>query len=623
MDQMPSSNPAVEELVSQMGVAMPPMQIPQLGPELAGVVGPPDPTSRTPVDPLAPPKMNAKEQRELVLDATLSKAIPPTLRRFGALAGMIPGGDRVRIHKRVDGGSLALVGDYVIRDIQTSGDVESFIDRYIKPDHGGGEYQVSILDARGGQYFVGTVTLIGASRAPGATDGVTSVLRDTLQMLQAANSRPQPAAPDPLEQFQRTKQIMDEMTTKGSDPMVAMMQIQAAAAAQQQQMLMTLLAPRQNDGVTQALTEVVRRLEAIEKAPPPLPPPSAPAPLDYVAIATAAATVLGTVANLFKREPEIRPMELVSIITQANERAAAAAGADKVTTRELLDIVRGDKERERPIPTLVEQIDSMVRVKEAMNALAPAPPPQGPQGTNFWDALVTLFGSNDFAAAIGKTVGDSMANRRLPQQVQIQQGDALVPGPVLAPQAPAPPQAPAQPEQPALEVPQGYDVLCNAIVEAKDDAARSQAVVAALQALYPIASWRPFLSTLMETIAMGDGERSLRGLGNWLKTLIVGGLVTQEAALASIGTFKEHFAVIRAGLIAQSPMLRAVAERAAPTVTPAPGPTPSAPSAPSAPAAPASDEAEDEDEDEEEPVGGRATGPAPMDVELPDEYEEH
>lgn len=570
-----------------------------VSPEVASVLSPP--SEIFPFDRQTPPPfggaveapLTRKDEQAIVSDARAPAAARGTsmagaTKRFGVLSRLVPGGNRVRIKKRLDNGQIATIEDYVIRDIEQDGDVETFITRRLKPVHGGGEYSVYIIDDKSVDHFAGTVNLMpepkGVAVGDNALIGLLARAQDDLK-----NALRQPQ-PDALEQFDRTRMIMERMDGGNgggkNDMLIAMMNMQqqaTAAAAQSQREMMTALlssrTPSVDPGLASLMERMDRRLEKLEQAPPPMSaPPMVPTGPSITEILTAITGFAGAVVvplmQSMRSEP-MKPETLIGLITGAQAVAAQAAGADKVTTRELLEIVRGEKERERPAVTLDDEIGRAMKMREFASSFAPQA--SGPAGTSFWDALVALFSSNDFAAAIGGTIRERTKPVLVPQlQPQNPQQAQVVD---LAQE-----RASRAAAKDVITLPEGFEVLCQALDTAEDDAGRVEAALRALFALHSLDQWKPFVNTLLEHAARDEKETLLRGMGGWFKMLVEkGGLLKRESAIATLKSFDEHWALIRADLLNRMPHLKALA----PQVQAVPETVPEAPAAPAAPEAPA------------------------------------
>lgn len=120
-------------------------------------------------DPLPPPretKVQAREARREVTQSKQTQTQTPSKKRFGVLGEKIPGAEHVKVHKRLDNGGLAYIGEYNVNDLAQSQNIESFLNRYIKPSYGPGEYQITGVNAAGQEFDGGIVQLMNPLSSP-------------------------------------------------------------------------------------------------------------------------------------------------------------------------------------------------------------------------------------------------------------------------------------------------------------------------------------------------------------------------------------------------------------------------------------------------------------------------
>ncbi len=594
------TNPTVEGLLGSLGGDGP-------SPELAGFMGGAPPPVFEPLPPPGPVAraLNKTEQKTLLQESRAGTEVVAGMKKFGELAKLVDSGARVRVRKRLLNGQLSHIDDYSRRDVEFSGDVESFLNKWIKPQRGGGTYEVSLIDQKGTEYHAGIYTLDGPdidpAKGPASLNGGSSasdfamagILRDLL-------NKPQPLPPDPFEQMKKVQEFMD-MTNgggKGNDFLAMMMQ-------QNQQMMMAMLQkPAGPDPqIVELLNRMDRRLDKLEQVPPPPPPPPPMAPsgpsYSVPELITAAASAIAAIVPLVKGDPGIRPLELMQLMqTNAAQASAAmqAALGDRLTAKDVLEMQRRDADKQTGPATVVEQFQQLALVKQFAAELNPPPP--GPQGTTFWDALVTLAGNQQLAESLGKRIekSENAAPRALPVQIE-DHGS-----PTEQPQA-----EPAQPPR----FPPNFPELCKAIDDAQHDGARVDAVLEVIKALQPYPAWQPFVVGLLRAVAADDRAIAVRGLRQWFDMLVKNNLVSAAGADRTMATFEKHFPMIREEVLTRAPQLRPPA-----VTTPAPAPAPAAP-APVQAAQPSAPESA-EDEEPEEPT--KPTGPAP--VILGDELEQ-
>lgn len=583
-----------------------------LGSDMANAIGgPPPPMNGHPPEPVfVPPKekpLSPTQQKAILAEAASPRGFSTLAsKRFAQLGPLMPGAEKVRIRKRRDDGSVASLKDYNYRDVEQQGDVEAFVQTYLFPKYGGGDYEVYLIDATGKEYNAGIVRLWGAPRDPDSDhraapppDPAAGLMPLMVEMYRRSTT----PGPDPFSQMRQMKEFLVDQKPTDTSPFLAMMQMQAQQAQQQMQMLMAMLAQKpQDDGIKALIERMDRRLEKLETAPPPPPPPpmAAPSGPNTAELITAFASAAAAVVPLIKGDG-VKATEMAQLIIQAQQ---AAQPRDTLTVRDAIDIFR-DKEAKQSGPaTLEEQIGTLVRVKELAGALAPAP--QGPQGTTFWDALVTLFGNGDFAKAIGARVDQGMQ----PQQVNVTSNRPVHDNQQLSENAQSSNETQQPKQAPQLQLPPDFAEKCKAIENAQGPGDRVAATVETLMSLRNIDQWKPFIQDLLESVARGEKPKALHGLGNWFgKVLIKGGFLSQEAAVATLQTFDVGFDMVRAGLLDRMPGLRALVPVEAPPSAPAPGPQ-AAPNAPPVAAQPV-----EESSPVEIPV---PTGPAPVPVDIGD-----
>jgi hypothetical protein len=142
-----------------------------------------NPFTRSPVEPNESRKDQREQRRE---DRQSTQQPTPSTKRFGAIGKKMPGAERIRVHKRLDNGKLAFVGDYDSADLAASDNVESFIFDSVTPKWGYGRYQIQGVDVHGRTFDAGRVEILAPL---------------------SEQAQPQaPAAPNP---FDLLKQLMD------------------------------------------------------------------------------------------------------------------------------------------------------------------------------------------------------------------------------------------------------------------------------------------------------------------------------------------------------------------------------------------------------------------------------
>lgn len=599
------------------------------GPSLG--VGPPPmpvPGMPTPKSMAADKAATNKAAAQTLADNSSVKGMDHlAVRKFPKIAALLPGAEKIRIRQRREDGSLATVGNYNKTDVDGVGEIESFIQQYLEPKHGGGEYDVVIIDAQGKEWPAGIVKLMSPPRYPTASTSAAPSTSDPLmvEMFRHVTKPPAPQ-PDALTQLRNAKEFLVDMQPKNTGPDTSMftammqmqMQAQTAQAAQQAESTKMFLAmmqqqsaaasaarPAVDPAITSLLERMDRRLEKLEAAPPPMPPmPPMPPPgpsWSMPELITAISSAVAMVVPLVKNESGPTAVEMAGLIIQAQQ---AARPTDGLGVKDVIEIFQRREAESAPPATLEEQIGTLVRVKELAAAVAPPPPPPSQTGTTFWDAAINIFGpGSEISRAIGARVDAT---------------PPLAPRPVVITDNRSVQRAPAQITEQAsppideVPLPANFQAKMQAMTNANTPGERVQSTIDALLSLQPIQRWQGFLQGLLGAIAMNpvNPHESLKALGGWLKILIDGGLLPGETAMATLVAFKENYVVVRAGIIEKIPAIRSMAQQADAAHAAAAAQAPVAEPTP-ADGAPAPDAEGDGSDVPEEGSGEKPTGPAP------------
>ena len=170
---------------------------------------PPDPTIGTPIPyqemtfqvPNAGEKAPKKEK----------PIVSPGVKRFGGLAKKLPGAERVRVHRRdPTSGALGYVGDYTQRDLQGHNDIEGFLNRYVKPHYGAGEYMITAIDGAGNEQQLAPVVLLEPPKQTQENSN-NMLLRELVEDLKTKNQQPAPQAPNPVAMLKDLNEVSRSM----------------------------------------------------------------------------------------------------------------------------------------------------------------------------------------------------------------------------------------------------------------------------------------------------------------------------------------------------------------------------------------------------------------------------
>jgi hypothetical protein len=494
------------------------------------------------------------------------------LRKFGAIAQAIPGAERIRVRKRLDSANLAYVGEYNFRDLASVVDIEAFVARYVKPKHGSGEYDITIIDAHGREFPAGSVFLVGEPIDGGGGGNMVDLVRD---LMMTAKQQPQV---DPFEQMQKAQRFAEELKKSSGGSGDATMMAMMAMMAQPKQtgpdpiLLATL----------ERLAAKVEKIEQTAAVPPmplgaPLPPP--PPPTDWVALGTQivlpllqmmqqqAQNNMQMLLSMTQNRDTLGAKDMIALMQESQARAAQLAAADKLTTRDVIELLQRKNEEGKPQNSLEDQMEAFIKMREFAQAISPASPP-GPQGASFWDALVALASSGDVAAAVSDRI------RTRATAAPTAQPRALPPGhagggqvvPFRNPRMPAQSAQAAQSSQGGQEqgipLPASLKDDCAKITMASDAPERVQAVIETLLSLYKTEHFRPFVEALLGAIASNETEKTLHGLGRWLVLLEENGLLERKTSLLVLQDTKANWDTIREMLLEKLPFLKGLASAA-------------------------------------------------------------
>ncbi|AKF03390.1 hypothetical protein DB32_000539 [Sandaracinus amylolyticus] len=505
----------------------------ELSPELAQIIGqPPEPPGSPATGPLLEAlgaghrlptqtevRAHAKEAKE-----NARAHVSPALRRLGKVAELVPGAERVRIRKKLETGNVGYVGDYSIRDIETSGDLEVHLHRYVRPIHKGGDYYVSIFDSRGMEHQAGVIALVDPP-AEAPQDSALHLVREMVTKLEQKTMNI-PPQPDPIEQMMRAQRAMQQLKEisgqkdGASDPMLLMLAMQAFQQ------------PRVDPALAAIVDRLDRRMEQLEKtasAPAlPAPPPPPASPLAGLNIREIAESVVA-VAALFKNSDQLSLKDVLGLLREKDP--------DRLTTRDVIELVREQRRDEKPSVTLQDQMQALLAMKQFASEFTPSAPP-GPAGTTFWDALAGLLSQEAFGANLGRAIALAIGQKRGAQDIAASAERALPPAvdkqggaTTLAPRA----------AEPRIYLPEELRPKLGELERAESAEQRIAATIGALMTLYPTAQWRPFVSELLQLAADGRRDDALRALTNWFALLTKHRFVSGAAAREAVAAFGEHW----------------------------------------------------------------------------------
>lgn len=356
-----------------------------------------------------PPKPSPRVMREERQADRTSAQPTPSAKRLGSLGKKLPGAERAKVHKRLDSGQLAYVGEYTEGDLSQSQDMESFLAKYIKPIYGAGEYQVTGVDAHGRQFDMGIVTLLSPLLPTALTPeaqldsplGLVKTLIDrTLQQQQGLPEK------DPIEMLGK----LHDLKRKMDPPPPAVQKVESrdntlilAIVSGLTTVASTLVSvfaqPKAPDPLMAALAKKLLddepRRGGGDLLPPPLPPPDPTEQLKNLA------AVVQSLRGDSKSGGEDN--RLVDYLLK-----------DRMTPTEVLNLVNQVK-GERGTDDFKKSMENIGIMLNAVNQLRAHTEPGA--GAGFWDAIGALVNNKE----LGNVVAETIRGRRPtpgPQQPQ-------------------------------------------------------------------------------------------------------------------------------------------------------------------------------------------------------------
>jgi hypothetical protein len=371
-----------------------------------------------------------------------AKQVPrsPGVGKMGkGIADKVPGAEKVKVYKRING-QKHFVNDYTKADLEQFPDFESFLVRYVKPEHGPGEYDLVGVDAHNREMQLGQVRLIAApsdnNKDAGALHLVETMLqqqkdRDEQWLSRMRESMTPQQQQDPLQLLTGVMALQDKMTGKaGADSggamtammesmgnassqsmqmFMAMMQQQQAAADRQNQLMMSLLArPREEDPITKLLLMKMMEDKSDSSGALPPPPPPPPSPTAGLAeILTAMAGFMGAVGGSGDGEDEFKGFLQQMLLKQQS---------DGLSTKDMIQLIL--KKDEQPgTDDFRRSIDNMAAIMNVSKNMSSGQ--EGGPSAGLWDALAALFSNRDFAGSIANTLRARTDQGTSQDQIQI------------------------------------------------------------------------------------------------------------------------------------------------------------------------------------------------------------
>ncbi len=353
----------------------------------------------------------------------------PGLNKLGmSIASMMPGAERVRVEKRLPNGVLGFIADYSKTDLSGHPDLQSFLSKYVKPNHGAGEYKVTGLDSSGRMYEAGSVHLLeppSVSETGGAMAMMQNLMaqqkhthEEQIKELKANMS----AQPNPVSVLRELHSLNKEMAppaatpaasaaaestlaaviTSSSQTMMQMMQMmnQQATAAATQQMQMFMAMQERSDKAAQAQTmmmmEMFKQKEVAatprgDSMPPPPPPAS---PLEGMKDLVQILADVGALGGGAPPQDDMKDLLKQMVL------------GDRMGTKEILELVKSFSPQAAgggsEMNGFKAAVDNMAVVMNMANQMKQNS--EGSPSSTIWDAIGALVSNRDFATSIASAI---------------------------------------------------------------------------------------------------------------------------------------------------------------------------------------------------------------------------
>jgi hypothetical protein len=538
-----------------------------------------------------PPKLSPKAAREEGLAERMKQNKPsPSTKRMGDLGRKLPGAERAKIHKRVDGGNLAYIGEYTENDLSQSQDVESFIGRYLRPAYGSGEYQITGVDAHGREFDMGIVQLLNplnetketppqvSSEVPVMGQIVGRLMDKALQPAPIPQVMAAPPAANPVKMLGELHELQQRMLPPPAAPSTpkdnALLLAIVGGLTTVASSLVTVMAqPKPMDPLMMALLKKLTDDEPRGGGgggalPPPLPPPDPTEQLKNLA---------AVVQSLRGGEsPKSDNNQLVEYLMR-----------DRMSPGDVLKLVN-DAKGERGTDDFKKSMENMGIMLNAVNQLRSHTEPGA--GAGFWDAIGALFQNKELAGS----VADAIRSKKQ-EPAQLQQQPRALPDPLvlrarelaakrlmieeaelarreqaLNPSSPQlrqpaqrqpsvrPPAATiesALPQMPDLEpqaaapgkqpqLPSDIGDYINSYIEAQDEASLVETTVQLLFALQQTEDWKPYSAVIFKLIAHSDKARFLHYMASFFVGLRTINLIEEGITQRIMQALANNFSTI-------------------------------------------------------------------------------
>jgi len=308
---------------------------------------------------------------------------------------VLPPGDVLRVYFTGPTGKKDYIDKYRQRDIQKSGDIESFIREYLAPDYGPGEYFLEQQDAKGDITPRGSITIKGKVKK----DDNVMATKDIIELTQKAAESAKKEADAQTTAI--TSMFNGFMTMMGNQQ-----QKNGGGEGQMMMMVMSLLSTvlplvmqKREDPMMPIVLNMLMKQSERDNAPAvPFPPVTASAPPND------ALDMIRAFSELMRANQTQQP-SIVEIMTLLNKKENTMAETMQIIGL-LKDFIKPSTEGAKSFGETLENVNAIRNLLEEMN----------PKGNFSFDSLAEMLNSMAIAYR------DTNVAKAMTQQGVVQQG---------------------------------------------------------------------------------------------------------------------------------------------------------------------------------------------------------
>jgi hypothetical protein len=487
--------------------------------------------------------------------------ISPSVKKYGsALAKKLPGAERIIIRMRnAQNGSLGYIGDYQARDLLACNDIESFLNRYVKPHHGAGEFQITVVDAAGNEQVLAPVTLL-EPRQQSQENGTLGLIRELVEHVKTGQTAAAQAPLNPVTMLRETIAVQKELAPPPAAPpppppdVMGPLAAMISAQSQQTMAMMQMMQAQSQQAAAQAQASNQQTMQMFmqmmtaqnassSKGGDPLPPMPASPPSMFEGLTLEKIVALAPIVKEIFARPEDGTKEiLLSMLAKSDK--------EKLTPKDTIDLMNAMRPAASGTDDFRKALENLSLITQVAQNLRPQEQP----GATLVDVIGSIFANGDFVSSIGTAIRKRAESAAMTSEVKARQALAETsmrmgyrpPQTLPAPQAPAQAQVPAQTAQPARTVaqngaapaaaspaqasaqppkmqfpplPERIGDHLQAIADAADEPLKVEKTFELMMYLAGFAEWRGFVNGLLEAAKRGDKKTALTLFANFCKHL--------------------------------------------------------------------------------------------------------